>query len=333
MTSEFVAERQALISMVRSYRKPHVIFLSNRLGVFDHIPDEGATAESISASLGTDPFALGLLLNALVSLEMLDVSGSRFQIPWHLKSLLRRDGANYIGDFICSAEEENAYWANAFDVMHGRRPDLPFLGETRDVMVTGQVLKNVELSNFRAAAAVWPELSDVLPDVRQLIDIGAGHGTYAAEILKRVPEAHATIYDLPFAVEYCRSRHLGEPYFDRMAFICGDVRELGFEQAFDLVLMNDLLVYFSHAEKLSVLKRAFSALKSGGMLAMAKIKLDADGCNPAFGAMFSLNIAVTTTTGYLETDPELIELVAEAGFRDVQLRELGGERSLVMARR
>jgi ubiquinone/menaquinone biosynthesis C-methylase UbiE len=333
MTPEFVAERQALISLIRGYRTPQVLFLANQLGVFDRIPDMGATAESISMSLGADPFALRLLLNALVGLKILGLSGSHFRITEPLQYFLRRDGPHYLGNFIRSAEEENAYWASAADMMHGRPSNASFLGEMRDAMVTGQVLKNVELSNHKAVAAVWPELSAFLPRVRQFIDVGAGHGAYTVEILKRVPEAHATIYDLPFAIRYCQSRHQGEAYFSRMTFVCGDVRDLDHEQAFDLVLMNDLLVYFPRVEKLGILKRALRALRRGGMLAMAKIRLDSSGCTPAFGAMFSLNIAVTTGSGYLEGDQELVDLVAEAGFREVTLKELGSDRSLVMARR
>jgi hypothetical protein len=144
VTPEFVVERQALISLIRGYRTPHVLFLANRLGLFDCIPDKGATVESISASLGTDPFPIRLLLNALVGLRILGLSGSHFRITQPLQSFLRRDSAHYLGDFIRSAEEENAYWASATDVMRGRPSSAPFLGEMSNACSPSAIMRQSE---------------------------------------------------------------------------------------------------------------------------------------------------------------------------------------------
>lgn len=332
MTEEHSAERRALISLTRSYRAPQVLFLANRLGLFDGIPTQGADADTIAAEVSSDPAALRLLLNALVSLRILGFEGSRYHLQPPLEQLLRRDGAHYLGDFIRSAEEENIHWASAAEVMRGQIVP-PFTGETRDAAVTAQVLRNVELSNQRAAASVWPHLATFLPQVERFLDLGAGHGQYAAEILRRVPQSSAVIYDLPFAIDYCRTRHAQEDYFGRIEFVAADVRDLDYCESFDLVLLNDLLVYFTREQKVTILRRAWRALKPGGMLAMAKIQLDSDGCKPALGAMFSLNIRIATGEGYLESDDELIEHARTAGFGDTSLVMLDDDRALVLARR
>ena len=46
------------------------------------------------------------------------------------------------------------------------------------------------------------------------------------------------------------------------------------KKKFDIIMINDLLHYFTKEEKKNVLKNAFSALNEGGVLALTKFSLD-----------------------------------------------------------
>jgi demethylspheroidene O-methyltransferase len=326
-------ERNAIMALCRGFRSPALLFAAFDFDLFDHIHDEGRTAEELSVAVNAPAPNLRFLLNALVALKILSLRRGRYFLAPSLSPLLRRGSADYLGDFIRSAKRENEHWLHASEIISGTYEGSPFEGETLDAAIVGQTLTNVEISNRSSAESMWPHLKSLIPSLRRVIDVGGGHGYYSELLLRRAPQARVTIYDLPAVIEYCMERQASNPLLSRMEFVAGDALELDYEEEFDLVLMNDLLVYFDRDEKLDVLRRAHRALKVGGTLAVVKQRLENSGCSPARWALFSFRIFVTTGKGYLEQDSELVELTQEAGFVDVQSIALEDERTLLTGRR
>ena len=74
------------------------------------------------------------------------------------------------------------------------------------------------------------------------------------------------------------------------------------------------------AEILAILRRAHAALKPGGRLFVLDMMTDASHASPAFSALFAVNMALTTTNGWVFSDAELKALMAEAGFEPGETR-------------
>ncbi len=60
------------------------------------------------------------------------------------------------------------------------------------------------------------------PKFRHLLDVGGASGTWTLAFLRAVPEATATIFDLPDAIEQARGRIAGTEFAGRVTLAAGD---------------------------------------------------------------------------------------------------------------
>ena len=71
-----------------------------------------------------------------------------------------------------------------------------------------------------------------------------------------------------------------------------------------------------------LLSRAYDAMAPGGVLYVLDMMTDATRAAPRFSALFAVNMALTTSNGWVFSDEELGKWLEEAGFVDISLREL-----------
>lgn len=100
---------------------------------------------------------------------------------------------------------------------------------------------------------------------RAILDLGCGNGAFSAKIKKLFPDAEVFGLDVsPNAIAEASQRHAG------ITFFVNDIRKIDQKKfcgkRFDLILMLDLLYYFSPSEQRSILKSIKGILASGGYL-------------------------------------------------------------------
>jgi len=97
-----------------------------------------------------------------------------------------------------------------------------------------------------------------------ILDLACGAGRHAVELTRR---GYTTVgYDLS-VTQLARASEAAQTSGTKVAFLHGDMREMGFEQMFDAVLCwNASFGYFEEEKNLAVLKNIHRALKPGGCL-------------------------------------------------------------------
>ncbi len=325
---ELTEIRSGILGVCMGHRLGNLLFASIELGIFDQIPEQGATAEEIARTGGIDPMAAKVLMHSLAASGLLEQQGSRFSVSSTFAPLLRTGPASLI-PHIKLMHEESGYWLRAAEIL---RPayqgallaDVQFRGDS-----VGAYMDLVEWNNRHYAALLWDTISDMAPPLRQVLDVGPGYGYFSSELLQRNEHVVVTFYDMENALQRCRQRHQGQNYADRILWEPGEAPALPYHDRFDLVMANDLLHYFSSAEKITFLRAAHQALRPGGRFVIVKIRLDDSGSEPQSAAIFSFKMFLTTHKSYLETDEELEILAKEAGFRDVKRIPLDDGKTLV----
>lgn len=122
-----------------------------------------------------------------------------------------------------------------------------------------------ELSDTQLGREVdFIEASFNLEKPAAILDLACGSGRHAVELTKR---GYTTVgYDLS-VTQLARASEKAQQVGAKVAFLHGDMREMGFEQMFDAVLCwNASFGYFEEEKNLAVLRNIHRALKPGGCL-------------------------------------------------------------------
>jgi SAM-dependent methyltransferase len=104
---------------------------------------------------------------------------------------------------------------------------------------------------------------------RDMLDIGGSHGYYSVALCRRHEGLRAVVLDLPEAVKQAAPLLAEEGMGDRVVHREGDAlrEDLGTE-AYDLVIIAQLVHHFSADQNLDVTARIARALRPGGVYAI-----------------------------------------------------------------
>ena len=154
------------------------------------------------------------------------------------------------------------------------------------------------------------------PGASEMLDIGGAHGLYSVALCKKYPELSSTILDLPAAVDKAAPILEGQKMGRRIIHKAGDVLhdDLGTEK-FDVILMASVAHHFTGEENRQVSKKAFAALKPGGVFTILEVlRSDAIIYNgDMLSALGDFFFALSSTSGTWSLQ-EIRQWADEAGF-------------------
>ena len=150
-----------------------------------------------------------------------------------------------------------------------------------------------------------------------LLDVGGASGTYTLEMLKRMPQARATIFDRPSAIEEARKRFAGTELESRIRLVAGDFTCDELPTGCDFAWVSAIIHQFGRKESQALYANVFRALAPGGKIAVRDFVMQPNRTSPFDGAMFAINMLTATKTGMCYTFDEIREDLEIAGFTDV----------------
>lgn len=294
-----------------------LIFLSaTELDIFNTIGEERLSAEEISERLNVPERGLVRLLNALVALNWLRKDGSKYSNNYEGLNYLVRGSPNYLGNmrpFRIAFER----WVNlSKSIRDGKPPD----GISLRNLSPDDIESILNFMNWRANRQA-PEFIKFLDlsKVMRVLDLGCGPGTFGMETLKFNINIELTLYDFPEIIEYT------EKFIERKGFngfvktMKGNFLEDDIGRNYDLIIISNVLRLYSFRDCLKILNKAFDSLKYRGKVVVQEILLDTTRIQPTFAALQSLELFLTNPDGDLLTEPELVWLLKEAWFSDIQI--------------
>ena len=149
----------------------------------------------------------------------------------------------------------------------------------------------------------------------KLLDLAGGPAAYAILMCQANPSLTVTTVDLP-AISAEAANYVAQfGLTGRIACRAGDYHTDEYEsEAYDVVTIFGALHQESSEQIVDILRRAHRALKPGGRVIVLDMMTDETHTAPKFSALFALNMALTTTNGWVFSDAELKDWMREAGF-------------------
>ncbi|GAA2004210.1 class I SAM-dependent methyltransferase [Catenulispora subtropica] len=244
-----------------------VLVAAVRTGIVARLASAPGSAAQIAADLGLAPTPTRLLLECLVSTgHVKQAHDGSLRLARRNRRWLDPDSEVGVARFVNACGDYFDWWrdldrlvvAGAPVEHHDRPPDDPYWRR--------YILGQLDLARLTA-----PEVARRLtlrPGAGHVLDVGGGHGWYAATLCRARPGLTATVLDLPGSARIGREVIAAAGLSHLVSFTEGDARQRDFPAGQDVVLCFNLLHHLTETEIPTLLRRAHAALEPGGTLAI-----------------------------------------------------------------
>ena len=324
MNNESIMQSRAKIQqMLNGYQAACILVAAGELDVFAPILRNGnsLSAAKLCESINSNPRTTETLLDALCALGILKKSAqASYSIPDEFKELLDIDHPQTFIPMLRHAGTCMRQWIQLAWTVKSGFPAPRCSGIHGPQMDGKSFILAMNSIAVEHAPILVQDMKDAgLLNFHRLLDVGAGPGTYTIEMLKIMPNATATLFDLPVGIQTAKNRVKEENLEDRVAFVEGDFYVDELPQGADFVWLSAIIHQHGRKESRNLYAKINRALSIGGKLAIRDSLLNADRTAPVFGTMFAMNMVANTEKGMVYTFEEIKEDLESSGFTDVKL--------------
>ena len=217
----------AAVRLALSYQVSHALYVATRLGIWDLLAAEVCTISEIASRAGTHVQSMLRLLRALAAFDLVrDVGAGRFELTLvgecltsnstsSVRPLVLMYGSEHARQMFGHLEQCIATGRSAFEIAFGAASGFSYLQGRPDL---AQVFNDgmSAASRFTGAAIIKSYDFD---GVRQVIDVGGGHGEVLAAILHAYPHLRATLFELPSVIQGASGKIAGADLRGRCALV------------------------------------------------------------------------------------------------------------------
>jgi demethylspheroidene O-methyltransferase len=318
---------QKLFDLMAGFVHTQVMLGCIRLDLFKMLHQAPADLQQIAARVNMPAPVLQRLLLSAVSLGLLECrSQSRFGLgPLGVplathdgiaamiehNHLLYADMQDPVG-FLNNAWQGDmaAYWPYAHDAQAATRAAQDKFSRYSDLMAASQGFVVEEI------------LSSYFFDEHQcVLDVGAGKGRFSCDMAAHAPHLKVKLFDLPPVLELAKNNVQQRGMSERMSFYPGSFLHDELPQGADLVTL--VRVAHDHPDDVvkQLLQKIHAALPSGGVLLLAEPMaqtMSASQSGSAQADAYFHFYLLAMGAGRLRTPEELMRLMAEAGFGQIE---------------
>jgi precorrin-6B methylase 2 len=315
MTKQWTAEE--VLDLARLFQPACVLAAAADLDVFSPLHEKPRSAQALASDLGADSRATTVLLDALVALEFLTKQGNEYSVPENVAKLLTEKSDTSILPMLRHLANCLRRWAMLADVTQTGKP-AEFISSTRGEAADQASFIGGMHNLSRPIAA---EVVDKLQPLKfsHLLDIGGASGTWTIAFLNAVPNAKATLFDLPPVISIAERRIAEAGLSDRVSLVPGDFYTDDLPEGADLAWLGAICHQNSREQNRALFSKIHKALNDDGVVVIRDVVMKPSHTEPKGGALFAVNMLVATEGGGTYTFDEYSHDLSEAGFTEVKL--------------
>ncbi len=295
-----------------------VIGVAQRVGIFALLAGNELGADEVAERLDLSPAPTRMALDVLVGEGILARHGDAYLLGAAGRSWLDPSSATYIGTYIAHTAEYWGWWADIENVLRGGEPISLHEAPAGDPGWQTYIRGQYELARLSAAGVA--RAIPVPSGSTSLLDLGGGHGWFAASVCKRHRGLRATVMDLPGSASVGRQIAAEGDFADIVAFTDGDMFTADLGGPHDVVLCGSLLHHFDPDQIGTILTRARAALRTGGTIAVVDL-FHSEKRPTSSAAIFELFFHLTSGQD-TPTEQTLTASLVSSGFSTPRRRDV-----------
>ncbi len=311
-----------IVDMASAFYDSCVLFSASDLGIFDCLNQrKGGSVEAVASDCNLDSRGARILLDACVALKLLNKNDATYTNTPESEAFLVAGSPGYLGGAIRYNRDVYPAWGRLTEFAQSGKPvERPEVHLGDDLERTRTFVLSMHGRAMGIGRSVVPMLP--LSNCQTLLDVGGGPGTYSVLMAQANPTLNCTVMDLPEVIRVANELIQSQNMQDRVKTTPGDYRTTPFPLNQDAIAFFGMLHQESPESIQALFAKAHTALRPGGKVFILDMMTDATHTQPAFSALFAMNMALTTENGWVFSDAELEQWLSEAGFTDFQCNPL-----------
>lgn len=314
-------------SMVNSYKLTSLIITANNIGIFNKLSEAPKNLEQIAKEIGIPSDRIEPLLNGLVFNKMIDKNENGYCLTEYKDVLLKDSKFNQTGyiDFAQTVMEkynslEKAIKDNNFSFNNFK--DLT--EEQAENFMKGMQANAVPQAEYITSKYNFEN--------HNILDIGAGAGTYLITVSKEYKSVKGKMIDLP-QVSKIQNRNIQKEHLqDRLISIACDYNYNFPQEHYDDVFLFAVIHQEPKENVRKLLENIYNILKPNGRLFLTSFFLNDDKISPEFSVQFAIEMLVNSKNGKVYTHSEIKNLLNDTNFSNIEkIDEIPGPATLYVA--
>lgn len=311
-----------LAAMAGAHAEARAIQVALKLGVFETLKDHPTSAADLARTLGADPRAAEILVNAVVAVGLLELEGGRYRLDATARRFLLKASPEYLGGLILFDEAIFPLWSSLEETVRSgrpaRAPDM-FQGDPAE---TERFIRAMDSLTRARGDAQWVAEHLDLRGARTIADLGGGPGTYLAALMRKYPAASGEIWDLKATLEVARMiRAEREGAAARITLRTVDYLKEELPGPVDAIFVSNIIHSETAETNSELMRKCFRSLARGGTIVIKDHVMNRELTHPRSGAVFSLYLLLATR-GRDYSFEEIAGWLDAAGFSGTRREDL-----------
>jgi len=305
-----------------------VVFVAIRLKIFTILSNKMMTVEELSTNCRAIPHLLKAVLDACVSMGLIDLQNSKYMNSHFSRVYLLEGNPLYVGDYIQLLYDESKHWDKLYDiVVTGRNSNDKEPVDEAKHRTFIKAMNNLGMLGEAEALRNSVDLSKC----KEMVDAGGGSGLYSISLCQKNANLNSTIIDRSQTLVITKEMISGCQGRERITLREADITKESFGKNIDVVLLSDV-IYDESMTKI-VLKNAWNCLRKNGILIVRGYYSDPENSKPLFGALFVLNMIVFDPNTRVMTISSLKKSLLEIGFTITRISHLTERSFAILAKK
>jgi SAM-dependent methyltransferase len=301
--------------------------------VFTHLENGAATTEDVAKLAGISVRGAQALLDGLVGLGFVKVSGGRYQNSPEASAFLVEGRPAYVGGFAKVLFHEMGHWADLPAVAASGVPVAADTNDVPEIEFWEELVSAIAPLSVPSVLVAAEKLGLAQAGEVSILDVGGGSGIFSALWLAMNPQARSTQIDWANVNRIATAFTAQHGVTDRFDTIDGDFHTVDFGTAeHDIGVYSHLAHQESPEDNVAVFRKFRQALKPGGTLVINDFVVDNERSGPPFALIFHTEMLLRTRHGATWTGDTYRDWLGQAGFTDVSFHPTQTPATLIFAR-